>query len=389
MPETLAYALERLGDPVQVAASPAPRAASLVVVEVQAPHPKVIHALPPSAILYNLEPLPSQPPPWLTPVVLSAYRGCRVLDYGGLQTIWWTGLRMPAQWVPVGYVPELTQIAPAANQDIDVLFYGTPNPRRLRVLEALKAAGLRVAAAFGVCGLQRDALIARAKLVLNVHYYDPMPVFEVVRVSYLSANRKVVVAEHSPDTDVEPDLRDAVRLAPYEGLVILANLVLHAVLHQLATVWSAHGHIEDHAVGVRIRPDGLTQPVHIIGGHAVVILDKGPKASLSDIQQGIALLPDAAPTVVRQHQNFHLLGAFTPRALSIQIRHRPVQQVKTLGQRGDENRQVYTHRSSPRYWCVLDHAMTTGGTCSPCRRGDPNSAATKSSSRPGRDPGTR
>ena len=42
--------------------------------------------------------------------------------------------------------------------------------------------------------LQRDALIARSKVVLNMHYYEPGE-FESVRVSYLWANRKCVVTE--------------------------------------------------------------------------------------------------------------------------------------------------------------------------------------------------
>jgi hypothetical protein len=226
MGETLAHALGHLGYAVRVASAPPPDGGFLVVMGVQALDPEVVKALPPSAILYNLEPLPPYPPPWLTPVVLNAYRRCRVWDYSRRQIPRWTVLNVPAQWVPVGYVPELTRIAPAQDQDIDVLFYGTPNPRRLRVLGALKAAGVRVGVGFGVWGAERDALIARAKLVLNVHYYDPMPVFEVVRVSYLLANRKAVVAECGPDMEIEPGLRDAVYLAPYERLVEVCRALL-------------------------------------------------------------------------------------------------------------------------------------------------------------------
>jgi O-methyltransferase/8-demethyl-8-(2,3-dimethoxy-alpha-L-rhamnosyl)tetracenomycin-C 4'-O-methyltransferase len=75
-----------------------------------------------------------------------------------------------------------------------------------------------VEAVFGVYGAERDALIARAKVVLNMHYYDSS-IFEIVRVSYLLANRKAVVAECHPGTDVDPGLREAVRAVPYDGLV--------------------------------------------------------------------------------------------------------------------------------------------------------------------------
>ncbi|WP_371884464.1 hypothetical protein [Caballeronia sp. S22] len=71
--------------------------------------------------------------------------------------------------VPVGYVPELTRIRFAEPRDIDVLFIGSLCPRRARVIERMRAAGIGIVAAFGVYGRARDRLIARAKLLFNVH----------------------------------------------------------------------------------------------------------------------------------------------------------------------------------------------------------------------------
>lgn len=121
-------------------------------------------------------------------------------------------------YVPIGYVPELTRIVPAAREDIDVLFYGSLNDRRQKILTELSAAGLIVKYVFGVYGAERDQLIARSKVVLNVHFY-PTKIFEIIRVSYLLANRKAVVSEFSPDTEIIRELRDAVALAGYEQLV--------------------------------------------------------------------------------------------------------------------------------------------------------------------------
>jgi hypothetical protein len=41
--------------------------------------------------------------------------------------------------MPVGYVPELERIRPAPAEDIDVLFFGSVNDRRQRVLDQLRA----------------------------------------------------------------------------------------------------------------------------------------------------------------------------------------------------------------------------------------------------------
>src|SRR6185437_3331164 len=66
-------------------------------------------------------------------------------------------------------------------------------------------------------GAVRDALISRAKVVLNLHFY-PSAIFEIVRVSYLLANRKAVVGECGPQTEIDPDIRDAIAPAPYDHL---------------------------------------------------------------------------------------------------------------------------------------------------------------------------
>lgn len=109
---------------------------------------------------------------------------------------------------PIGYHPSMQRAAiidSSAAEDIDVLFYGSVNPRRRAVLDALDAAGLKVvrpdrefegARPFGLYGEERDRLIARAKVVLNLHYFEwSRAIFEVFRVSHLLANRKCVVTE--------------------------------------------------------------------------------------------------------------------------------------------------------------------------------------------------
>jgi hypothetical protein len=175
--------------------------------------------LPPETIVYNTEQVDPRSS-WLGPAFLTALGRCVVWDYsaGNLARIASLTGNPRVVHVPVGYVPQLTRIAPADPQDIDVLFYGSLNARRRRVIDALAAEGLSVCAPFGVYGAPRDRLIARAKIVLNLHYYEAS-VFEIVRVSYLLANRKAVVAECHAATEIDADLRDAMRLVPYDGLV--------------------------------------------------------------------------------------------------------------------------------------------------------------------------
>ena len=64
-----------------------------------------------------------------------------------------------------------------------------PKIRRACVINTLsgRPSGANVIPVFGLYGPPRDALIARSKIILNMHLYDAK-VFEIVRVSYLLAN---------------------------------------------------------------------------------------------------------------------------------------------------------------------------------------------------------
>ena len=62
--------------------------------------------------------------------------------------------------VPIGYVPELTCINPVSPQDIDVLFYGSMNARREKIVEELKQSGLTVITLFSIYEKERDTVIA-------------------------------------------------------------------------------------------------------------------------------------------------------------------------------------------------------------------------------------
>lgn len=173
-------------------------------------------ALPPGLILYNLEQI-QRDSPWLTPGYLELLRRYPVWDYSAhnIERLKDYGIE-GAALCGIGYMPALTRI-PAAMEDVDVVFVGSLNDRRRHVLDALAREGKSVRAGFNLYGEERDTLIARAKLVLNLHFYESQ-VFEIVRVSYLLANRKCVVSETGHDSTLEGPLRDGVAFAPYDDL---------------------------------------------------------------------------------------------------------------------------------------------------------------------------
>ncbi len=169
------------------------------------------------AILYNLEQADAAST-WMRPELVELYRRHTVWDYSARNSAVLRGRGIePAALLPIGYVDALTRIAHAVEPDIDVLFVGSLNARRQAILERMRSLGLRVHAAFGVYGAERDALIARARLVLNVHYYEAK-VLEMVRIAYLLANRCAVLSEYGADPGEDAALDGAVAFAAYDDL---------------------------------------------------------------------------------------------------------------------------------------------------------------------------
>ncbi len=213
---TLHDGLLALGHDVILADGPASPGRRVIVLGVNLLR-HATSAVAADSILYNLEQV-SPESPWFPAQSIEQLRRRQVWDYSerNIAALADLGIR-GVRHVPIGYVAALTRIAATA-EDIDVLFVGSLNERRLHVLEALRLRGLRVEAVFGVYGAARDALIARARIVLNIHFYAAR-VFEVVRVSYLLANRRFVVSEHGADLDEEGAFSEGVAFAEYDELV--------------------------------------------------------------------------------------------------------------------------------------------------------------------------
>lgn len=215
--ETLQYGLEKLGHTARIQENVLDSSAANIVLGAHVLSAEQMRSLPPGSIIYNLEQLEGAQ---LRPEYYDLASSHRIWDYDVKNLdIWRTrNCRYKPVHVPIGYVPELSRIPAAQSQDIDVLFYGSLNNRRNLILNQLSDAALKVQVAFGVYGKQRDDLIARSKVVLNIHYYDSK-IFEIVRVSYLLANSKAVVTECAAGTKLDQGLVEAAVCVPYDSLV--------------------------------------------------------------------------------------------------------------------------------------------------------------------------
>jgi len=155
-------------------------------------------------------------------------------------------MRRPPILVPVGYAPVLSRIARPETQDIDVLFYGAVNEGRLAAFQALARRELRTAFLTHIYGRTRDEMIARSNLIANVRG-SRAAIFEVVRVSYLMANRKAVLAPIEPETEIEADIRS--------GVIACDPPDFAAKAQALAADDAARAEAEDRGLSVILKRD--------------------------------------------------------------------------------------------------------------------------------------
>jgi hypothetical protein len=215
--ETLIHGLDGLGADFSFAINEPADDAVNILLGAHLLDEAAMRGLPADTIIYNSEQI-DEKSTWIDASYMALLRRSIVWDYSEANIARLAcAAPPPPRFVPVGYVPQLTRIPTTTPQDIDVLFYGAINEHRQSILETLIMRGLRVELLSGVYREERDRFIARAKVVLNMHYYDAS-VFEIVRVSYLLANEKAVVAECNEGTAIEADIREAVCAVPYDEL---------------------------------------------------------------------------------------------------------------------------------------------------------------------------
>ena len=179
---------------------------------------EIVSHLPKDSVIINLEQV-SEESIWINSRYTSILKSFPVLDYSprNRENLAAKGIDH-AGVLEIGYSRCLSQIQHAAVKDIDVLFYGSMNERRHHILKTLKDGGLKVTHLFNIYGAERDAAIARAKIVINIHHYAS-GVFEIVRISYLLANRVCVLTEG----DIrDPDLQSFIgglAIEPYDDMI--------------------------------------------------------------------------------------------------------------------------------------------------------------------------
>lgn len=216
--DTVKWGLEQLGYSVSYAINNYCPNSTNIIFGAQMLPINYMKNLPKDTIIYNLEQLRGIEGLNIRPEMRFYAEHFEVWEYSLANLSSWRSIGKTAKLVPISYAPILNRIIKPEVQDIDVLIYGAAAQNRLMVLNQLAYADVRVMFFCGLYGKMRDDLIARTKVIVNVGIYESK-VFEIVRVSYLLANKKAVIAVLDEDTFIEDDIKSSIKPTTFENVL--------------------------------------------------------------------------------------------------------------------------------------------------------------------------
>lgn len=221
MIETIKWGLEQLGYEVSHAINSFYPDCRNIIFGAQVLPIEFIQQFPDDTIIYNVEQMRGITGDYIRPEMHFYAQRFEVWDYKAENLNSWASVENTRniKIVPIGYAPVLTRLVKPSYQDIDILIYGMTGEHRLRAFDLLSSAGFTTVFACGLYGDARDNLILRSKIILNVTLYQLCQQFEIVRVSYLLANKKAVVSILDENTIVEDEMKSCIKFSTLETLV--------------------------------------------------------------------------------------------------------------------------------------------------------------------------
>lgn len=243
--DTLLWGLREIGYEVSFSFGELRRDTRNIVLRAEVASTELLATFPKDTIIYNLEQsyglfLSSKKPEnGMSALNWESYAYIRenfeVWDYSlkNIDAMRTVDSKMPVKYVPIGFAPILHRIARPQVQDIDVLIYGMPHDYRLGIFKKLCESWNRCLFVCGLYGRDRDELIGRSKIILNLTSGEPESIFPIVRTSYLLANRKLVIADMQPHLHFDADMPDAVQFCSTEQIPFLCQCWLSNDIERL------------------------------------------------------------------------------------------------------------------------------------------------------------
>ncbi|MBB6084094.1 glycosyltransferase family protein [Castellaniella defragrans] len=197
--------------------------------------PQIFQRLPPPERTFLFQMEQSVSSRWFTKAYLNTLLNARgVLDYAlvNLDFLQRKEIRFPhTNYLPIGSDPDYAAGLAAEDKRYDVLFYGdaASSPRRQALLQALER-HFDVHRCSEVFGDEMKREIRRARLVVNLHYYENA-LLETPRIQECLALGVPVVSESAQDQADYPELEGVVRFFPEGDVQAMVDAVRDALAH--------------------------------------------------------------------------------------------------------------------------------------------------------------
>ena len=105
------------------------------------------------------------------------------------------------------------------DKEWDACLIGSITPRREKLAEELNKAGIKTICAFNCYSSERDEILSKSKIALNVHAYEDSSTAEILRLAYYISNKLNVVSEQSNFEDGEEEISQNLEQYTYAGLI--------------------------------------------------------------------------------------------------------------------------------------------------------------------------
>ncbi len=133
-------------------------------------------------------------------------------------------------YLPIDYLPSLKRADD--RYEYDVLFYGdVSSPRRQRILAELQKR-FSVKVVSEVFGEELYQLLGRARVVVNIHYYENAMLETTRLYELLSLGRSMVVSERSSDPEEEKRLEGIVDFVAVDDTNAMTNRIGYWLSHE-------------------------------------------------------------------------------------------------------------------------------------------------------------
>ncbi len=146
-------------------------------------------------------------------------RGIKIIDYsiGNINI-----LQNPNSiYLPIQYSDKdhnsLSNLTRIIKKEYDVAFIGQVSPRRYMILSALSNMGLNIVFLETKWGIERDKIVAKAKVLLNIHHRKGYTIYESIRCDRWTFGGMMIISESSAEAD-NSDIRDLVMFEDYNNL---------------------------------------------------------------------------------------------------------------------------------------------------------------------------